>query len=244
MVPWSKRRNVDTGNWFFSLAFQCAVCGKEKPTMRIAISGSHSLGKSTIVNDWVAEHPTYLREEEPYRALGLYGPYKILFRDASTKLHNGIQLFYNISRVHRYADFADNVIFDRAPVDYIAYSQYTANQGSTDIDDAFVESMVPAVKESLDHLDILAFVPRCEEWPVAMEADGIRPVDYAYRDEVDAIFKEIYREGRFQVFPKKKSPHLVELRGPREERLNQLQKAIDEATGARSRIADTQLPNR
>lgn len=212
--------------------------------MRIAISGSHSLGKSTIVNDWMAQHPEFLREEEPYRALGLYGPYEILFRDASTKLHNGIQLFYNISRIHRYGNFADDVIFDRAPVDYLAYSQYTANQGSTDIDAAFVESMVPAVRESLDHLDILAFVPRSEDWPVAMEDDGIRPVDYAYRDEVDAIFKEIYREGRFQVFPEKNSPLLVELGGSRETRLSQLQEAIDAVTAARlaalSKIADEQ----
>ena len=212
--------------------------------MRIAISGSHSLGKSTIVNDWMAQHPGFLREEEPYRALGLYGPYEILFRDASTKLHNGIQLFYNISRIHRYGNFMDDVIFDRAPVDYLAYSQYTANQGSTDIDAAFVESMVPAVRESLDHLDILAFVPRSEDWPVAMEDDGIRPVDYAYRDEVDAIFKEIYREGRFQVFPEKNSPLLVELGGSRETRLSQLQEAIDAVTAARlaalSKIADEQ----
>ena len=212
--------------------------------MRIAVSGSHSLGKSTIVNDWMAQHPGFLREEEPYRALGLYGPYEILFRDASTKLHNGIQLFYNISRIHRYGNFADDVIFDRAPVDYLAYSQYTANQGSTDIDDAFVESMVPAVRESLDHLDILAFVPRSEDWPVAMEDDGIRPVDYAYRDEVDAIFKQIYREGRFQVFPEKNSPLLVELGGSRETRLSQLQEAIDAVTAARlaalSKIADEQ----
>ena len=212
--------------------------------MRIAVSGSHSLGKSTIVNDWMAQHPGFLREEEPYRALGLYGPYEILFRDASTKLHNGIQLFYNISRIHRYGNFTDDVIFDRAPVDYLAYSQYTANQGSTDIDDAFVESMVPAVRESLDHLDILAFVPRSEDWPVAMEDDGIRPVDYAYRDEVDAIFKEIYREGRFQVFPEKNSPLLVELGGSRETRLSQLQEAIDAVTAARlaalSKIADEQ----
>ena len=216
--------------------------------MRIAVSGSHSLGKSTIVNDWMAQHPGFLREEEPYRALGLYGPYEILFRDASTKLHNGIQLFYNISRIHRYGNFADDVIFDRAPVDYLAYSQYTANQASTDIDDAFVESMVPAVRESLDHLDILAFVPRSEDWPVAMEDDGIRPVDYAYRDEVDAIFKEIYREGRFQVFPEKNSPLLVELGGSRETRLSQLQEAIDAVTAARlaalSKIADEQQAGR
>ena len=196
--------------------------------MRIAISGSHSLGKSTVVNDWVARHPRFRREEEPYRALGLHGPYEILFRDASTRLHNGIQMYYNISRIHRYADSAEDVIFDRAPVDYIAYSQYTANQGRTDIDPAFVESMVPAVRESLDHLDILAFVPKSDAWPVAMEADGIRPVDHGYRDEVDAIFKQIYREGRFQVLPEKRGPRLIELWGPSEQRLNQLQQAMDE----------------
>ena len=77
--------------------------------MRIAISGSHSLGKSTVVNDWVARHPDYLREEEPYRALGLYGPYEILFREASTKLHNGIQMFYSISRIHRFGSSTDRV---------------------------------------------------------------------------------------------------------------------------------------
>ena len=196
--------------------------------MRIAISGSHSLGKSTVVNDWIGKHPHFKREEEPYRAWDLYGPYQILFRDASTKLQNGIQMFYNISRVHRYASDSDDVIFDRGPVDYIAYSQYTANKGCSDIDDAFVETMVPAVRESLDHLDILAFVPMSEEWPVEMESDGIRPVDHAYRDEVDAIFKQIYREGRFEVMPKNRRPHLVELWGPPHQRLEQLQQAIDE----------------
>ena len=194
--------------------------------MRIAISGSHSLGKSTVVHDWVARHPDYLREEEPYRALGLYGPYEILFREASTKLHNGIQMFYNISRLHRFGLSTDRVIFDRAPVDYLAYSQYTADQGTTDIDPAFVSSMVAPIRESLDHLDILAFVPQSAEWPVEMEADGIRPVDYAYRDEVDTIFKKIYREGLFEIFPKKASPLFVELTGPPEARLDQLEEAI------------------
>ena len=196
--------------------------------MRIAVSGSHSLGKSTVVNDWIGKYPHFKREEEPYRALDLYGPYQILFGDASTKLQNGIQMFYNISRVHRYASVCDDVIFDRGPVDYIAYSQYTANKGCSDIDDAFVETMVPAVRESLDHLDILAFVPLSEEWPVEMESDGIRPVDHAYRDEVDAIFKQIYREGRFDVLPKNRRTHVVELWGPPHQRLEQLQHAIDE----------------
>ncbi len=205
--------------------------------MRIAISGSHSLGKSTVVNDWVAQFPGFTREEEPFRALALHGPYEILFRDASTKLHNGIQLYYNISRIHRYARFTDDVIFDRAPVDYLAYSQYTANKRTTDIDDAFVASMVPAVRESLDHLDLLAFVPKSAAWPVEMEADGVRPIDHEYRDEVDAIFKQIYRDGRYGVMPKANRPLLVELVGSRQQRVEQLQAAIEQVRQARKSLA-------
>jgi hypothetical protein len=198
--------------------------------MRIAVSGSHSLGKSTLVDDWVARYPQFTREEEPYRALGLYGPYQILFRDESTRLHNGIQLYYSLSRVHRYAAQTDDVIFDRAPVDYLAYSQYTADAGSTDIDDAFVMSMVQPVIESLDRLDIIAFVPKSDEWPVEMEADGIRPTDYAYRDAVDAVFTQIYREGRYGVISGERHPLVVELVGSRQDRLDQLAQAAAEVS--------------
>jgi hypothetical protein len=193
--------------------------------MRIAVSGSHSLGKSTVVNDWVHAHPDFIREEEPYRALGLHGPYEIRFRDESTRLQNGIQLYYSLSRVFRYASPAWPVIFDRAPVDYIAYSQYTADCGTTDIDQAFVESLIPAVRESLDHLDILAFVPKSDDWPVHLEQDGIRPVDPDYRDQVDAIFKQIYREGRYGLFPGQGGPKLIELVGPPAQRLDQIKQA-------------------
>lgn len=51
-----------------------------------------------MVNDWVAAHPHFTREEEPCRALGLYGPYEILFRDEKTRLHNGIQPYCHIDR--------------------------------------------------------------------------------------------------------------------------------------------------
>jgi hypothetical protein len=196
--------------------------------VRIAVSGSHSLGKSTVVNQWVETHPHYIREEEPYRALSLHGPYEIKFRELSTRLHNGIQIYYNISRIHRYSKPTDQVIFDRCPVDYIAYSQYTANQASTDIDTAFVESMVPAAKECLDHLDILAFVPKSQQWPVAMEEDGIRPVDHSYRDEVDTIFKQIYRDGRFDLISQHDGPKLIELIGSPKQRIKQLEQSIAE----------------
>jgi len=195
--------------------------------MRIAISGSHSLGKSTVVRDWLNSNPDYLWEDEPYRALSLNGPYEIAFQDESTRLHNGLQLFYSISRVHRYSSMTDNVIFDRCPIDYLAYSQYTAETGKTDIDSDFVLSMVDAVRESLDHLDILAFVPSSIEWPVLIEEDGIRPLDVEYRDSVDLIFKKIYRENLYNLSPVFGNLKLIELIGDQTQRLHQIQEAIE-----------------
>ena len=37
--------------------------------MRIVTSGTHSVGKSTVVWDFLKAHPDYIREEEPYRAV-------------------------------------------------------------------------------------------------------------------------------------------------------------------------------
>ena len=197
--------------------------------MRIAISGAHSQGKSTVVWDWVKRHPHYIREEEPFRALHAEG-YDIQFRQECNRLHNGIQMYYNASRVNAYGASNDCVIFDRSPVDYIAYSQYTADYATTDIDNAFVEGMVPRVRQTLEHIDLLVFVPISDQWPVEMEDDGIRPIDLPYRSEVDAIFKQIYREKRFDVMPARNPPHLIELWGPREARLDRSEEPIKSCT--------------
>ena len=197
--------------------------------MRIAVSGAHSQGKSTLVWDWVKRHPDYIREEEPFRALHAEG-YEIEFRQNCNRLHNGIQMYYNASRVKTYASMSECVIFDRSPVDYIAYSQYTADYATTDIDNAFVEGMVPRVRQTLENIDLLVFTPISDEWPIEIEDDGIRPIDLPYRSEVDAIFKQIYREKRFNVMPTENPPHFIELWGPREERLERIEEAIRACT--------------
>ncbi len=199
--------------------------------VRIAISGAHSQGKSTLVWDWVKRNPHYIREEEPFRALHNEG-YDIQFRQECNRLHNGIQLYYNASRVNAYGSRNECVIFDRAPVDYIAYSQYTADYGTTDINNEFVEAMVPRVRDTLQNLDLIVFIPISDRWPVEMEDDGIRPIDLPYRSEVDAIFKQIYRDKRFNVMPTQNAPQLIELWGSREERLERLEDAIRRQHGS------------
>jgi nicotinamide riboside kinase len=194
--------------------------------MNLAITGAHSMGKSTLVQDWVKTHPNTLLEDEPYRVLGLNGPYTIQFRDAATRHHNGLMLYYNIGRCYRHGQRKQPVIFDRCPIDFIAYSQFAADCGRSDIDDAFVESMLEPTLECLSSLDLLVFIPKTDEAPVTLEDDGIRPIDHAYRDAMDLIFKQIYREGRYGLRNSTTFPPLIELWGSREERLIKLEQAI------------------
>ena len=61
-----------------------------------------------------------------------------------------------------------------------------------------------------------------------MEDDGIRPIDLPYRDEVDAIFKQIYRDQQWSVMPEQAGPRVLELWGSREQRLERLEQAIQQ----------------
>ena len=91
-----------------------------------------------------------IREEEPFRALHAE-EYNIQFRQNCNRLHNGIQMDDNASRVNAYRSSNECVIFDRSPVDDIAYSQDTADYATTDIDNAFVEVMVSRVRQTLEN---------------------------------------------------------------------------------------------
>ncbi|TMJ22343.1 MAG: hypothetical protein E6G95_20905 [Alphaproteobacteria bacterium] len=187
--------------------------------MRIAVSGTHSVGKSTLVADIHSQFGEFIHEEEPYRALR--DVYPIKFGRDSTRYCNGIQCFYSVSRVQQYRSSQDHVIFDRCPVDYIAYSIYTAHHRQTDLDMAFVESLVRPVRDSLKFLDLVVFVPMSREHPMHLEDDGIRPIDKEYRRAVDREFKRLYRDGLYDLLCGQ-GPQLVEVNGSREARIDQL----------------------
>lgn len=192
--------------------------------MRIAVSGTHSVGKSTFVNDFIASHPEFTREEEPYRALCDF--YDIKFGKQATRYCNGVQMFYSITRVKEYVSSDDCVLFDRSPVDYLAYSLYPAHYGETDIDRPFCESLIEPIRQSLKFIDVLVYVSINENHLVEIEDDGIRLIDADYRSEVDDYFKQIYLQNRFDILPKKNPPKIVELWGSREQRVRKISELI------------------
>lgn len=187
--------------------------------MRIAISGSHSLGKSTFVRDFLKEHPDYAFEEEPYRMLR--HEHEIIFAEGQRQFDIDLQLNYRIERLKKYPP-GSKVIFDRAPSDMIPYASYSIEHGYADIDADYVKSLFPKVCASHAFLDVIVFIPIMEEYPIALEDDGHRPTHDLYREWVDAAFKKLYRENLSSIMPEKGGPLLVEIWGDRKMRLQKM----------------------
>ena len=193
--------------------------------MRIAISGTHSLGKSTFVNDFHQKHSDYILETEPFRALR--DNHIIHFAEKATQLCNLLQIDHCIERSKLYHK-NDNVIFDRCAADYLPYSEYPEKFGDTDIDKLFIDSLYPLINKAMNYLDLIVFIPISESYCIDIEDDGIRPTDAFYQEWVDQSFKRMYREKWQSIVgaTHKDRPKIVEITGDRQHRVKTLEDVI------------------
>ncbi|SDG36047.1 AAA family ATPase [Epilithonimonas hungarica] len=114
--------------------------------MRIAFTGSHRVGKTTLAEEIADSLPDYEFINEPYLQLEEEG---YLFSEVPT-LDDYIEQF-NFS-VEQLQNSGDNVIFDRCPLDLLAYVYAVGKKKN--ISDLY-EEMAAAIAE----IDLLVFVP-------------------------------------------------------------------------------------
>ena len=225
--------------------------------MRIAISGSHSLGKSTLVRDFQAAHPEFELLDEPYRELVAHQE-RIHFAERASQRCNRLMTQHAIDRINQARQHKPTmpVICDRSCLDFIPYSHYARAMGSSeglplhqrlhttevrpdmqekngvlfpsDINASFIEELWCSIIESqaLSSYDLIAFVPLTGDSTIdpSMENDGIRSVETAYRDWVDAAFKQLFRHELLKRIPR--ACRVVEITGSRLDRVTQLEQAI------------------
>lgn len=164
--------------------------------MRIAITGTHRVGKTTLAEALQVSLPDYEYTVEPYYELEELG---YGFSEKPTVDDFIEQLEYSVKQVET---SGEDVIFDRCPVDFLAY--ITALDGSintTRYDDR-IESIMTSI-------DLLIFVPIEEpDLIVCHEADmpGLR-----YR--VNEILIERVRDFGVEV---------LEVKGTLQQRLTQV----------------------
>ena len=113
--------------------------------MRIAVSGTHFIGKSTLIEDFIKVHPDYKCEIEPYYKLQ---DEKTMELSLEPRLNSLLeQLDYSIDQINKLSN-ERNVIFDRCPVDFIAYAMCVTDQDFININDSEASDRFHEVKDA------------------------------------------------------------------------------------------------
>jgi len=197
--------------------------------MRIAISGTANIGKSTLLQDFLQEWSMYGREVKTYR--DILAEKELPHSKQTTKESQKAILDYMCETLKEFKQ-GDKVIFDRCPLDNLVYSMWALSQEDSDIDEDFIDECIPLVRDALKNLDIIFFIPITKFNKIDIQDDGFRETDENYIKEIDNFFKVLQRhyhehpqENPF--FPRDDSPALIEVFGDRQERLQMIRLYLD-----------------
>ena len=184
--------------------------------MRIAISGTHGSGKTTLAEDFLAAHRDYLHEPEPYEWLeDVYGE-AMSEEPAADDFWR--QLEISVDRLSSHPPGA-RVIAERSPLDFLAYLLALHDLGREPRDCERITSAAELAAAGLAHVDLLVVLPL---------DDGIAipdSEDLALRDAMNERLLELITADDYALFAGG-TPRVVEVQGDRAARLRALERAV------------------
>jgi hypothetical protein len=178
--------------------------------MRIAVSGTHASGKSTLIADFAARHPHYETMPDPFELIDerFDQPSPAMFLR---------QLRIAAERLER-ADAAD-VIAERSPLDFLAYLAALDQLGRATASAEVLERARALTASTLHHVDLLVVLPLTAGGGIRVGADE----DLELREAMDAALLELVDDADLILA----QTRVVEITGDREARLVALESAID-----------------
>ncbi len=180
--------------------------------MRIAVVGTHGVGKTTLVEDFCAAHPGYEHVPEPYWLLAQQG---VVFANGPTVADLEEQLKQSCALILA-ANEAD-VVFDRCPLDLIAYLDVVgAAEGFEWSPDG---KLLSRIEKALATLDLVVFVPLVHPDEIVASIEYPR-----LRTRVDARLKTMLREDDLGLLAD--GPRFVEVSGTRPARVASMEAAL------------------
>lgn len=171
--------------------------------MRVAVSGSHSTGKSTLIATFVEKCPQYVYEPEAYELLAD----DIALTSSEGPDAEGLAalLEYTMSVIANYR-YGASVILERSPVDYLAYAEATRSMPDTARAD-FLRTHLPMVRKSVRNLDLIVLLPVSSKGPMAS-----RPGENeGFRNRVDDILRRALIDDDYDLFVDRDTPLVAEL---------------------------------
>jgi len=175
--------------------------------MRIAVSGTHFIGKSTLIDDFLKIHPEYKHEIEPYHDHTTELSLEPSLESLCEQLDGSIELINKHSNTQ-------NIIFDRCPVDFLAYAMCISEQEESDINDTEIADRFADIKTALNNVDLIVFLPISKENDIIYTEENP-----AYRKLADKCFKKLYRDEVCDIFPGYNHPRIIEVVGERAARV-------------------------
>jgi predicted ATPase len=146
--------------------------------MRIAFSGAHRTGKSTLLEAVAERLPGHRTVDEPYWLLeeeGYEAADPPSVEDFVEQLRRSIAILAEAGR---------DVLFDRCPADFLAYLRATDGEDQAD-------EWIDAAREALASLDLVVLVPI--EAPDRIAVGGSE--DRQLRRDVDEILQALLLDG-------------------------------------------------
>ena len=195
--------------------------------MRIAFSGTANTGKTTLIKNFLAVWSQYTTPEKTYRD---FIKEKNLPHSSSTTTETQWEILnLMIDQLQSY-DKKSKVVFDRCPLDNLAYTMWAHEKGIEGFDKEYVDKCITLTKESMRHIDII-FLLNYDD-TIKIVDDGLRDVDVAFIKEVNNIFTALY-EQYYQnpeadiFFPKHDSPGIIPLPTNPQRRIDIISEYID-----------------
>jgi hypothetical protein len=189
--------------------------------MRIAVTGTHGSGKTTLIDDFLDGHRQYAHAQEPYWELAQEG---LPFADGPTVDDLADQLQQSARLILASAD--RDMIFDRCPLDFIAYLDVVSEEEG----DEWTPSgkLLARIEAALATLDLIVFLPLSRPDEIRTE------IEYpTLRRAVDERLKLVLREDALGLL--EDGPRIIEISGPPSARLAQLAAAIADDKGVSRR---------
>ena len=171
--------------------------------MRVAVSGSHSTGKSTLIAAFVAKRPQYVYEPEAYEVLA--DDIALMSSEGPSPEGLSALLEYTASVLARYRRGAA-VIFERSSVDYLAYAAAARSTSAAERDE-FMRAQVPTVRASVRNLDLIVLLPVSSKGPIGPRPDE----DERFRERVDDKLRRALFDDDYDLFAGREAPDVLEL---------------------------------
>ena len=179
--------------------------------MKIVVTGTACTGKSTFIKDFLEQDERYTLPSTTYREFALENNIP-LNREGNADSQSAIMQCVR-QQFEETRDLS-NVIYDRGPMDVLAYSMSLFRNGIIEDDRYTVNQRAEAVKMMMEFDINQIFMVRHWKDMVIVE-DGVREVDRDYIEEIDNIMNEVHS------MPKFIRTRTVSIEGSRKERVKQ-----------------------